>query len=122
MNKSQKEIINMVQSHKAQVEKKLLKDLIFMGETFILVSKKTSYYADRNYFIKHSVGYILLNNGNFLVKDFKEETDTDSSVDEVVKIVAPKHSNGYVLIMVSGKNYLVFDLEKGPELIEGTIF
>jgi hypothetical protein len=109
-----------------EVQAKILEALQYQGEEFVNKARLSADFTDRTGNLRSSIGYIILNDGKTVVKNFQQSekgTDKKSGVDAAKKVateVAREYPKGYVLIGVAGMRYAAAVESKGFDVITGS--
>lgn len=119
------DIRRMIERRVAVIENASVDQLKQIGELFIIDARSTRTYTDRTGNLRHSIGYLILKDGEQIFGNF-QEAGTGKNKEPLVgsenghKLaleVGKEHSTGYVLIVVAGMNYAAYVEAKGFDVI-----
>lgn len=105
-------------SFKARLEKVILRQLIYVGEQFIINVRNTKTYKDRTSNLRNSLSYVIIKDGVQIVGDLGSGIGSDKSLN-IIHLVAADYPTGYLLIGVAGMEYAAAVEAKGFDVITG---
>ena len=104
-------ILNQFQD---KIDKKSLEILQYAGETFVNEARIKGNYNDRTGNLRSSIGYIILNDGKVIDKNFQKSgvgsgggKGVSAAIDFTASL-AQQYSSGLVLIGVAGMEYAAY--------------
>lgn len=106
--------------------KREIEILTRIGEKFVNDARTNGQYTDRTGNLRSSIGYILINEGNIIRKNFKTSGNgTDKAnglkaAKEFTDKIKSEYSKGLVLIGVAGMEYALYVESKGFDVITGS--
>ncbi|MBD0822639.1 hypothetical protein [Aestuariibaculum marinum] len=115
-----KQLQNIFDQFKKQVDEKTLQTLQYLGEQFVNQARLTGNYTDRTGNLRSSIGYIILLDGKVIFKNFSGKQNGKSKAQEFANEVALKYPEGYVLVGVAGMDYAAAVEAKGYDVITGS--
>lgn len=102
-----------IEAYAKKVEASILKKLSFIGESVVAEARSANSYQDQTGNLRSSTGYAILKDGKVLSgSSFLPvkitATDGGKKGKELIKDLASKYSQGYVLLVVAGMDYAVY--------------
>lgn len=115
-----KQVGEFVDNFIERKQNQILQTLRFMGETFVNKARLSGNYQDRTGNLRSSIGYIILNNGEIVEKNFEGNNEGVDKGNEIAATVALNYPKGFVLIGVAGMEYAAYVEAKNYDVISGS--
>ncbi|MDD2300873.1 MAG: hypothetical protein PHU69_14725 [Fermentimonas sp.] len=102
-----------IEAYAKKIEASILKKLSFIGESVVAEARSANSYEDQTGNLRTSTGYAILKDGkvlsgsSFLPVKIKA-TKGGKKGKALIKDLASKYSQGYVLLVVAGMDYAVY--------------
>lgn len=116
-----RQLQNVFEQFQKGVDDKAIQTLQYLGEQFVNNARLSGNYTDRTGNLRSSIGYIILNDGVIVDKNFEGKAKGKSEAQAVADEVALQYPNGYVLIGVAGMNYAAYVEAKGFDVITSSV-
>lgn len=114
------QITQVLEEFQADVDRKSLTTLQYLGEEFVNKARLSDTYTDRTGNLRSSIGYIILKDGEVVDMNFEGGVEGKRKAEEFAKSIGIAHSHGYVLIGVAGMDYAAAVESKGYDVITGS--
>lgn len=117
---TQKSIRRYINQSIENLERILIDRLTQIGEQFVIDARSTNTYKDQTGNLRHSIGYIVLKDGQTIIGNFDADGVGSNRAKAVTKELANDFKTGYALIVVAGMNYAAYVEAKGYDVITGS--
>lgn len=110
------------QEFRHEIETMLQKAVFFLakvGEVACAYARENGSYTDRTGNLRHSIGYLVIQNGQVMVDGFGT-TDPQQSARQYAYQVAQAYKKNTVLIWVAGMSYAKYVEAKGFDVLQGS--
>lgn len=116
------QIDDFVQSKIERLERLIIRNLTYVGETCVNVARDVDSYKDQTGNLRSSIGYILIKNGRVIqMSDFEQVKEGEKGVTEGAKFAKSLTKNfpqGIVLVVVAGMNYAHHVAANGYDVLD----
>lgn len=122
------QIDDFVQSKIERLERLIIRNLAYVGETCVNVARDTNSYKDQTANLRSSIGYILIKNGEVIqMSSFQKEKDKDGNIGgdagvlegpKFAKSLIKNFPQGIVLVVVAGMNYAHHVASNGYDVLD----
>ena len=117
---TQKSIRRYINQSIENLERILIDRLTQIGEQFVIDARSTNTYKDQTGNLRHSIGYLVLKDGQTIIGNFDADGVGSNRAKAVTKELANDFKTGYALIVVAGMNYAAYVEAKGYDVITGS--
>lgn len=116
------QIDDFIQSKIERLERAIIDNMAYVGETCVNVARDTNSYKDQTGNLRSSIGYILIKNGRVIqMSDFEQVKEGEKGVTEgskFAKSLTKKFPQGIVLVVVAGMNYAHHVAANGYDVLD----
>ena len=116
------QIDDFIQSKIERLERAIIDNMAYVGETCVNVARDTNSYKDQTGNLRSSIGYILIKNGRVIqMSDFEQVKEGEKGVTEGAKFaksLTKKFPQGIVLVVVAGMNYAHHVAANGYDVLD----
>ena len=120
----QSEIDNFIESKIKQMRDVILHNLKYVAEEVLNTARTNGNYEDQTGNLRHSVGYIIVENGATVLASADVEIKSGVGANGVkmgkkyAEQLAQKYTKGIVLIVYAGMNYASYVSAKGYDVLD----
>jgi hypothetical protein len=117
---SKKDIRRTIERAVEAMEQDLIDRLSIIGTKFVINARSTNTYKDRTGNLRHSIGYVVLRDGQPIDGNFHPGGEGSEKAKSITKELSTEFKTGFALIVVAGMDYAAYVEAKGFDVISGS--